>query len=100
MIHNIKIYIELDRESYVYLNEDLTRSIDIDEKIKQIEVYDKLSKLLGISCELRIVKLGTFETLHKLRYTNYVDPGSITIPRMMVDKIDIDVVRDSILFMY
>lgn len=91
----MKIYLELEEEEYV--------KGDIREDIKKIQIRDYLSKseLLGLNnVEIRILVPETFDKLYKRRYSEYIDPGLIQIPRSITDPADIEIIRQNILFIY
>ncbi|VBB18815.1 GH3 auxin-responsive promoter [Yasminevirus sp. GU-2018] len=93
----IRIYVELVESDYL---SDTTTAYDVKEDVKGSDVMDSLLDKLQVDSEIKIVKPGTFESLYKNRYSEYVDPALIQIPRSITDENDFDVLKKGILYVY
>lgn len=92
-----KLYIELIPD--MYLSDD-KHIYDVKDKIKNIDISKKIYDILFIYFEVRIVTLNTFKLLYQKRYSEYIDPSIINIPRNIIDKDDIELIRDNILYLF
>lgn len=92
-----KLYIELMPDMYVHTDEHIH---DIKDKIKAIDVPKYLYEELLIYFEVRIVVPKTFEMLFQKRYSEFIDPSIINIPRNITDIKDIEIIRDNILYLF
>lgn len=93
----VRIYIELDESGY---HKDVNSMYTVKQNIKHINILNLLLDQLGIDAEVRIVIPETFDMLYKNRYIEEIDPSFVQIPRLITDTIDIDVLKEKILFMF
>lgn len=93
----LNIYVELEKHHYL---SDTKRTYDVREKIKKLNVKSLILKELDLNTEVKIVKPGTINMLYQNRYSDYVDPGSVHIPRNVTEQTDIDILRSNVLFTY
>ncbi len=93
----IKIYIEIDESCYM---SDASKIYDVKENIKNILVLKHIFDNIALKAEVRIVVPGTFNLLYENRYSEYVDPGMIQIPRIIENDEDLEIIREKILFIY
>jgi hypothetical protein len=93
----IKIYVEIDIDDYMV---KCGKASDVKKTIKQINIMAHLKNKLNIDTELRIVMPDTFDSLYKNRYSDEIDPGLIQIPRLIVDDMDINILKENIIYQF
>lgn len=91
------IWIELTKHHYV---SDTKRTYDIKKGIKGIKIKDYIISQLDLHTDIKIIMPGTINMLYQNRYSDYVDPGSVHIPRNISNPHDIDILRNGILFTF
>ncbi len=91
------IYVEIEKCNYM---SDEKRTYDVREKIKKIKIKTHIFDQMEFHADIKIVKPETINMLHQNRYSDYIDPGSVHIPRCVRDQMDIDILRNNILFTY
>jgi hypothetical protein len=92
-----KLYIELEQNIYIAENDYI---YDIKDCIKNIDISKHLYNSLLIYFEVRIVSLNTFKMLYQKRFSKYIDPSIINIPRNITNKDDIEIIRDNIIYLF
>lgn len=97
MESKLKLYIEIDEDCYL---KDSNMIYDVKQDIKTIDIRDCLTKQLNLNAEIRILMPGTFDMLYQNRYSEYIDPSLIQIPRLIKETFDTRIIRENILFMY
>ena len=106
--NEINIYIELDETEYDLIitndNDNDNDKHKVKQNVKQyvmnVNIINHLYTSLKIKSEVRIVLSGTFNLLYENRYTIYVDPSLVQIPRILSNEKDIKIIRENILYLY
>ena len=94
LTQKINLYIELEEFEYDHEHND------VKQHIKNIDIVNALLDEIMLDANIRIIKSGTFDRLYKCRYSEYIDPALIQIPRLCVESYDLDILRENIVFMY
>jgi len=94
------IYIELKKDNYL---SDTKRTYDVKEKVKKpqtAKINSLILNQLGLDANVKIVKPGTIGMLYQNRYSDYIDPGCVHIPRNIRNLDDIDILTNNVLFVF
>lgn len=99
----LRIYIELMESEYVSDSttfDNKTKSdvkTDVNKNVKDSNIINVILNKLRINVDIKIVKPGTFDNMYKSRYSEYIDPALIQIPRAISSNIDCNILKNGIL---
>lgn len=91
------IYVEIEKHDYL---SDTKRTYDVRNKIKKIKIKTHILDQLNLNTDVKIIGSGTINMLYQNRYSDYVDPGSVHIPRNVKDRQDIDILINNVIYTY